>query len=126
MKKLMSVLLAACMLVGLVACSNPAENPPASSADSANVSQGESSGAESEELEGKLVFWTTWSETETQGVVFQEMCDAFTELHPKVEIELQFYGRELGNVLNLHWWLESRLIFLTIRPMRRSANMRLI
>lgn len=99
MKKLMSVLLAACMLVGLVACSNPAENPPASSADSANVSQGESSGAESEELEGKLVFWTTWSETETQGVVFQEMCDAFTELHPKVEIELQFYGRELGNVL---------------------------
>lgn len=51
------------------------------------------------ELEGKLVFWSMWNDTEPQGEVFQSIIDDFTELHPKVDIEVQWCGRDIKKIL---------------------------
>ena len=51
------------------------------------------------ELEGKLVFWSMWNDTEPQGEVFQEIVDGFMKLHPKVDIEVQWCGRDIKKIL---------------------------
>lgn len=66
----------------------------------------ENSGAEqssTEETSGtedqKLVYWTQWAETETQGEVIQKLADEFMDAHPGCEIEIQWNGRDLSKTL---------------------------
>ena len=100
MKKLIALILIACMLFALAACA--ASDQTADGADDSQSTQNDAesgNNAETEELSGKLVFWTVWNESESQGMVFQEICDEFMELHPDVEIEIQYCGRDLGTLL---------------------------
>lgn len=54
---------------------------------------------EGKELEGKLVYWSMWNDTEPQGMVWQQIIDGFMEEHPGVEIEVQWCGRDNKKVL---------------------------
>lgn len=52
-----------------------------------------------DDLEGKLVYWSMWNDTEPQGEVWQEIADGFMEAHPNVEIEIQWCGRDNKKIL---------------------------
>lgn len=52
-----------------------------------------------DDLEGKLVYWSMWNDTEPQGEVWQEIIDGFMEKHPNVEIEVQWCGRDNKKIL---------------------------
>lgn len=61
---------------------------------------GEESKPETEkELEGTLVYWSMWNDTEPQGEVWQEVIDGFMTEHPKVKIEVQWCGRDIKKIL---------------------------
>ncbi len=95
MKKLIAVLLMMGMLASLAtACSAPAASTPASKP--ASVAADPNAPVE---LEGSLVLWSQWNETETQGQVFQEYADAFMKEHEKVKIEIQWCGRDIDKTL---------------------------
>lgn len=107
MKKWIALLLALTMLIGLTACSKPAEQTTEDSqtetsteteTDTTTDTETETA-PEEEGLSGKLVFWTQRNETETQGQVFQEYADDFMALHEGVEIEIQFCGRDIDKTL---------------------------
>lgn len=55
--------------------------------------------ASAEELEGDIVIVTGWNETESQGEVFIKLAEDFEKLHPNVNVELQFLGREMKDII---------------------------
>lgn len=92
MKKILAVLLAIVLVCGaFTACGAKTDETPSNT-------PAENSGAD-DGLSGKLVLWSQWNETETQGQVFQEYADAYMELHENVEIEIQWCGRDIDKVL---------------------------
>ena len=50
-------------------------------------------------LEGELVYWSNWNETEPQGMVISQAIDEFTKIHPNVKIDVVWNGRENRKVL---------------------------
>lgn len=77
----------------LTACGGPASNSTPASGSNPGSSSADSS------LSGDLVFWTQWSETETQGQVIQQIADDFMEAHPGTNIEIQWCGRDISKTL---------------------------
>lgn len=94
MKRIMAVLLAVVLLSGILTACNT--TPESSSATSVAA---EGSDVTDNALTGKLVLWSQWNETETQGQVFQEYADEYMQLHENVEIEIQWCGRDIDKVL---------------------------
>lgn len=78
----------------LTACGNTASTPGTSSGSNPASASGSDSS-----LSGDLVFWTQWSETETQGQVIQQIADDFMEAHPGTNIEIQWCGRDISKTL---------------------------
>ena len=109
MKKWIALLLALTMVLGLAACSTSTKQPEQTDVPASDTAEpapapeqdaaGETEGESEQPLTGKLVFWTQWNETETQGQVFQEYADDFMAQHEGVEIEIQFCGRDINKTL---------------------------
>lgn len=97
-KRLMALAMGAALL--LSACGGAGSS---SSSSSSQPAPGGSSQPASEpatkELEGKLVFWTMWNDTEPQGEAFQKIIDGFEAANPKAKIEVQWCGRDISKTL---------------------------
>lgn len=50
-------------------------------------------------LEGELVFWTMWNDTEPQGEAWQDVADAFEAAYPGTKITIQWCGRDISKTL---------------------------
>lgn len=101
MKKLITMVLALGMLFSMFTACGAEEAPSTvtGAAETAEATELNNSAADGNELEGKLVLWSQWNETETQGQVFQEYAEDFMKLHDKVEIEIQWCGRDISKTL---------------------------
>lgn len=111
-KKNQFMALALCAALTLAGCGNtakPADNAQAPApeteskteapaADTASSEAAEAP-AEEKELEGELVYWSMWNDTEPQGEVWQEIIDGFMEKHPKVKVTVQWCGRDNKKIL---------------------------
>ena len=42
-----------------------------------------------------IVYWSLWNETEPNAKVFQEYADKYHELHPEIDVKINFSGREV-------------------------------
>ncbi len=73
--------------------------PSSSAPDSAPGSASSPASQQQSKLEGDLVLWTMWNDTEPQGEVIQTIADNFMEANPDVNIEIQFCGRDLSKTL---------------------------
>lgn len=109
-KKLVALTLSAAMVMGMTGCGQKTNTDGESttapkSTEVKSTDADKSSAAESQtsdsgkELEGKLVFWSMWNETEPQGEVFQSIIDEFETMHPKVDIDVQWCGRDIKKIL---------------------------
>lgn len=88
MKKLLSVLLAAAMLVGMLAgCSGQSSSTPAQ--QPTDASQPAAPAEEGEELTGTLKLWT--HQNPGWEPAYQADIDKFTALHPGVTIEMESF-----------------------------------
>lgn len=50
-------------------------------------------------IEGKVVFWSMWSETEPQAKVITTAVADFKAANPKVEVEVKFNGRDINKLI---------------------------
>lgn len=55
--------------------------------------------AEASTLEGDLVYWSMWNSTEPQAIALAEGIDFFMQMHPNVNIEVQWNGRDIRQTL---------------------------
>ncbi len=74
-----------------------AETTAQTKAETPAETPGDAEDAKAEDA--KLVYWSLWSETETQGEVIQKIADDFMEKHPGCEVEIQWNGRDLSKTL---------------------------
>ena len=104
MKKLMALLLASVMVLGMLAgCSNnagtpsqaPASNPPASQPADDNTDPAPA-GKKYEGVE--LTMWSMWSSGEPQANVIEEAAAAY-EAETGVKVNIEFKGRDVNKVL---------------------------
>lgn len=90
LKKLFSLLLALTMVLSMAACGNgdAQESKPANGAESQPVQNGGD-----KVYDGvKLVYWSNWEATETQGKIITEAVNEFMA-ETGAEVDLQFKGR---------------------------------
>ncbi len=93
-RKLLSLLLAACLAVGVTACGGGGK--PDASKDSSTSTPA----TENRQYEGKtLNFWSMWSEGEPQAQVIQECADAFEE-ETGCHVNIEWKGRTLNEILS--------------------------
>ncbi len=91
-KKVISVLLAAVMVTGLVAgCGSGG-----GSGEGGNGDGGSSSGKQYDGVE--LTYWSMWANTEPQGKVLQEAVDAWEE-ETGATVTIEWKGRDVKNIL---------------------------
>ena len=90
LKKLFSLLLALTMVLSMVACGrdNAKESKPADGTESQPAQNG------SDKIYNgvKLVYWSNWEATETQGKIITEAVNEFMA-ETGAEVDLQFKGR---------------------------------
>lgn len=91
-KKVISVLLAAVMVTGLVAgCGSSGGDDSSSGSDSSSSGGGEYEGVE-------LTYWSMWTNTEPQGKVLQAAVDAWSE-ETGAKVTIEWKGRDIKNIL---------------------------
>ncbi len=78
MKKIIALLLAIVMVLGLAACGG-----------------NQSAGGDKQ----TVVYWAQWSETETQADVIKEAIARFEANHPEYKVEVNWAGREVREIL---------------------------
>ncbi|MDQ8735144.1 extracellular solute-binding protein [Paenibacillus sp. LHD-38] len=96
--KVLSLILTAMMFMLSIGCSNSASNNPAASESPASASTAEPD-APSSNLEGSVVFWSMWSDTEPQAKVIQGAVEQFKKANPNVTVDLKFTGRDLNKLI---------------------------
>lgn len=50
-------------------------------------------------LEGKVLFWSMWSNTEPQAKIIEEAVKEFKTANPKVDLEVKFTGRDITKLI---------------------------
>ncbi|MFD0671181.1 ABC transporter substrate-binding protein [Cohnella sp. GCM10027633] len=103
-KSIATVLLSSMLaLTALSACGNgnnePSASAPASSAAASETPAASESAPAASSLEGKVVFWSMWSNTEPQAKVIEEAVADFETANPKVDVEVKFNGRDINKLL---------------------------
>ncbi len=78
MKKIIALLLAVMLIVGLTACT------PSDAGDGDKKT---------------VVYWAQWSETETQAEVIKDAIARFEKNHPEYKVEVNWAGREVRDIL---------------------------
>ncbi len=103
--KRVNKVLAAALAAGMVlsgcgaSASKTAESSTSEENKGAESVAAETKDQGSEELEGTLVYWSMWNDTEPQGEVWQEIIDGFMKKHPKVKVTVQWCGRDNKKIL---------------------------
>ncbi|MEG1175681.1 MAG: extracellular solute-binding protein [Ruthenibacterium sp.] len=93
MKKLLAIVLTACLTVSLLAAcgAKPAASTPAASGS------GTAQSTPADPV--KLVYWSMWNEAEPQGQVIKEAAAAYSKANPNVTVEINWMGRDLVKVI---------------------------
>ncbi|WP_339316723.1 extracellular solute-binding protein [Paenibacillus sp. FSL R10-2734] len=74
----------------------PTEKPAATEQAAASNDQ---TSKEESALEGKVVFWSMYSNTEPMATVYNKAADEFKAANPKVELEIKFVGRDIKKLV---------------------------
>lgn len=90
-----------CFVMLLAACGGKAPEPtpepaPAPEASEPTAPEPEDAPAA---LEGEIIFWTMWNDTEAQGEVFQQIADNFMAENPGTKVTIQWCGRDISKTL---------------------------
>jgi len=94
MKKILALVLTACMVVPMTACAGTAATTTAASTSAAadsttTAADGTDAAAQSD---ATVVYWSMWESTEPQGQVIAKAVEAFTA-ETGIKVDLQFKGR---------------------------------
>ena len=100
MKKIIALLLACMMVIGMfAACGNTAETTEPA-ADPTDAVATEGTPAEAKKYEGvKLTFWSMWNSTEPQAEVIKQAVEAF-QAETGAVVTVEWKGREINQVLS--------------------------
>lgn len=101
MKKLIALLLALVMVIGLVACGAKEEVAPAET-EAAAPAETEAAPAETEAAPAEQItisYWAQYSETETQAAVLKDAIARFEAANPQYKVEVNWAGREVRDIL---------------------------
>lgn len=90
-KKVLSVLLAAAMVMSLAACGSDGGGSGTGGSDDSNSGGKEYDGVE-------LTYWSMWNNTEPQGQVLQEAVNAWME-ETGANVTIEWKGRDVKNIL---------------------------
>lgn len=89
MKKLLALLLVACLTIAMAACSNNQNNPSSGSDSSGSESSGTTASESSEfPTEEISLRWSFWASSE-EMVYWQSGLDSYTEKHPNVKFTIE-------------------------------------
>ena len=110
MKKIIAMLLALTMLLGLTACGSkstetPAEQPVAEApaeqpAEKPAEQPAQEPAEEPAPAEKKVIsYWAQWSENETQAAVLKDAIARFEANNPEYTVEVNWAGREVRDIL---------------------------
>lgn len=112
MKKLLGLLLMIAlvmnMFVGCSSVSEESENVTGEASDveeKADVNEEDAvkdtaeEEAELSSLSGQVVYWSMWSENEPQAIILKEAIERFEGDHPEVEVEVQWQGRGVRDLV---------------------------
>ncbi|SEO89914.1 ABC transporter substrate-binding protein [Paenibacillus sp. OV219] len=69
-------------------------NTASTNTASNNASTDTSTNTTTSALEGKVVMWSMWSETEPQAAVIKQAVEDFKAANPNVDLEVKFQGRD--------------------------------
>lgn len=83
----------------LTACGTKEVEQPA--ADKTEAAKTEAGGEEVTDsgLTGDLVYWSMWNSTEPQAIALSEGIDSFMDMHPGVNVKVQWNGRDIRQTL---------------------------
>lgn len=93
MKKLMSMLLAGCMVFSLTACGSKSNDEGTTGN---NSTEGNDTTVSADA--GELTYWSMWNNTEPQAQIIQEAIDAY-KAETGIKVNVEWKGRDLGTVL---------------------------
>lgn len=80
--------------------SSPSASPSESPSETASATASDSAETPvASELEGKVVFWSMWSNTEPQAKVIDEAVAEYKAANPKVEVEVKYNGRDINKLI---------------------------
>ncbi|MCD9024996.1 ABC transporter substrate-binding protein [Cohnella silvisoli] len=98
---LLSTMLALSVLAGCGKSNNTeaTATPSASPSETTPAAATEKASAEASSLEGKVVFWSMWSNTEPQSKVIDEAVADFKAANPKVDVEVKYNGRDINKLI---------------------------
>ncbi len=107
MKKLIALLLAVVMVLGLVACSAATETPstpstetPSTETPSEKEPAAEEPAADPAPAEKQtIVYWAQWSENETQAEVLKDAIARFETNNPEYVVEVNWAGRDVRDIM---------------------------
>lgn len=95
MKKALSLILAAALSIGLVACGGTGTSQSAGTSTPASGASQPAAGT----LSGTIRYASMWSETEAQADVIKAAIEEFTTLYPDVEITVDWMGRDVRKTI---------------------------
>lgn len=96
MKKLMTLVLAGCLTLGLAGCAPTATTPSPNATPSQNTAPSESVKPSAEPKE--IVYWSMWSSTEPQAIAIQEAADAY-EAQTGNTVTIEWKGRDISTFI---------------------------
>lgn len=98
MKKLIAMLLAVVMVLGLAACGNtnttPTEANTPTSAPEIKATEGQQ-----ETEKQTIVYWAQWSESEAQAEVLKDAIARFEANNPEYVVEVNWAGRDVRDIM---------------------------
>ena len=89
MRRLVSVLMALIMVLGVVACGGSNSSTDSDQSMNGGSATGESVGSSSG---ASVIYWSMWESTEPQGEAIAKAATAFTE-ETGIKVDVQFKGR---------------------------------
>lgn len=90
MKKLIALLLAAAMSLGMAACTSNGDT---------KTTDPEKTDPQKEVEKKTIVYWSQWSENETQADVFKNAISRFEANNPEYKVEVNWAGRDVRQIL---------------------------
>lgn len=98
MKKIIALLLAAVMVLGLAACGSSTTETPSTTAATPEVQEPVATEAAAEGT-NTIVYWAQWSENEAQALVLKDAIARFEANNPEYTVEVNWAGRDVRDIM---------------------------
>lgn len=98
MKKIIALLLAAVMVLGLAACGSSTTETPSTTAATPEVQETVATEAAAEGT-STIVYWAQWSENEAQALVLKDAIARFEANNPEYTVEVNWAGRDVRDIM---------------------------